>query len=70
MLDLLISILDSLFDLIGDTMVFVIGGTVALGFLVGIPFGIYLTIRDMIYGKKNHKKEKNKLKQSKKTTNK
>ena len=42
----------------------------ALGFLVGIPFGIYLIIRDMIYGKKNHKKEKNKLKQSKKTTNK
>jgi len=29
-----VGILDSLFDLIGDTMVFVIGGTVALGFLV------------------------------------
>ena len=35
-----------------------------------LAVGIYLIIRDMIYGKKNHKKEKNKLKQSKKTTNK
>ena len=65
-----VGILDSLFDLIGDTLVFVIGGTVALGFIVAIPFGIYETIRDMIYGKKKHKKEKDKLKQSKKTTNK
>ena len=33
-----VGILDSLFDLIGDTMVFVIGGTVALGFFSGNTF--------------------------------
>ena len=63
-----VGILDSLFDLIGDTLVFVIGGTVALGFIVAIPFGIYETIRDMITGSKKHKKVK--LKQNKKNTNK
>ena len=63
-----VGILDSLFDLIGDTLVFVIGGTVALGLIVAIPFGIYETIRDMIAGNKKHKKVK--LKQNKKNTNK
>jgi len=63
-----VSILDSLFNLIGDALVYVIGGAVALGFIVAIPFGIYETIRDMITGKKNHKKVK--LKQNKKNTNK
>ena len=32
-----VSILDSLFNLIGDTLVYVIGGAVALGFLIAIP---------------------------------
>ena len=64
-----VSILDSLFNLIGDALVYVIGGAVALGFLVAIPFGIYEIIRDMITGKKNHKKEKVKLKQTKKSIN-
>ena len=45
MLDLLVSILDSLFDLIGHTMVYVIGGVMALGIIFGIPFGIYQIIR-------------------------
>ena len=65
-----VNILDSLFNLIGDTLVYVIGGAVALGFLVSIPFGIYETIKDMITGKKNYKKEKVKLKQNKKSINK
>ena len=65
-----VSILDSLFNLIGDTLVYVIGGVVALGFLVAIPFGIYETIRDMITGNKKYEKKKVKLKQNKKTANK
>ena len=64
-----VSILDSLFNLIGDALVYVIGGAVALGFLVAIPFGIYEIIRDMFTGKKNHKKEKVKLKENKKSIN-
>ena len=63
-----VGILDTLFNLIGDTFIYVIGGVVALGFIVAIPFGIYETIRDMIAGSKNHKKVK--LKQNKKNTNK
>ena len=65
-----VGILDTLFNLIGDIFVYVIGGAVALGFLVAIPFGIYENIRDMITGNKNHKKEKVKLKQNKKSINK
>ena len=63
-----VGILDTLFNLIGDTFVYVIGGVVALGFIVAIPLGIYETIRDMIAGNKKHKKVK--LKQNKKNTNK
>ena len=56
MLDLLISILDSLFDLIGHTMVYVIGGVMALGIILGIPFGIYQSIRENLTSKKKFKK--------------
>ena len=56
MLDLLISILDSLFDLIGHTMVYVIGGVMALGIIFGIPFGIYQIIRENLTSKKRFKK--------------
>ena len=56
MLDLLVSILDSLFDLIGHTMVYVIGGVMALGIIFGIPFGIYQTIRENLTSKKRFKK--------------
>jgi hypothetical protein len=44
-----VNILDSLFNLIGDTLVYIIGRAVALGFLVAIPFGIYETIREWIF---------------------
>jgi len=56
MLDLLVSILDSLFDLIGHTMVYVIGGVMALGIIFGIPFGIYQIIRENLTSKKKFKK--------------
>jgi prolipoprotein diacylglyceryltransferase len=56
MLDLLVSILDSLFDLIGHTMVYVIGGVMALGIIFGIPFGIYQSIRENLTSKKKFKK--------------
>ena len=56
MLDLLVSILDSLFDLIGHTMVYVIGGVMALGIIFGIPFGIYQIIRENLTSKKRFKK--------------
>jgi len=56
MLDLLVSILDSLFDLIGHTMVYVIGGVMALGIILGIPFGIYQIIRENLTSKKKFKK--------------
>ena len=56
MLDLLVSILDSLFDLIGHTMVFVIGGVMALGIIFGIPFSIYQSIRENLTSKKKFKK--------------
>jgi len=56
MLDLLVSILDSLFDLIGHTMVYVIGGVMALGIIFGIPFGIYQIIRENLISKKRFKK--------------
>ena len=52
MLDLLVSILDSLFDLIGHTMVYVIGGVMLLGIIFGIPFGIYQSIRENLTSKK------------------
>ena len=52
MLDLLVSILNSLFDLIGHTMVYVIGGVMALGIILGIPFGIYQIIRENLTNKK------------------
>ena len=55
MLDLLVSILNSLFDLIGHTMVYVIGGVMALGIILGIPFGIYQIIRENLTNKKNLK---------------
>ena len=56
MLDLLVSILDSLFDLIGHTMVFVIGGVMLLGIIFGIPFVIYQSIRENLTSKKRFKK--------------
>ena len=56
MLDLLFSILDSLFNLIGHTMVFVIGGVMLLGIIFGIPFGIYQIIRENLTSKKRFKK--------------
>jgi len=55
MLDFLVSILDSLFDLIGHTMVYVIGGVMALGIIFGIPFGIYQIIRENLTSKKDLK---------------
>ena len=55
MLDLLVSILDSLFDLIGHTMVFVIGGVMLLGIIFGIPFVIYQSIRENLTSKKKFK---------------
>ena len=56
MLDLLVSILNSLFDLIGHTMVYVIGGVMSLGIILGIPFGIYQIIRENLTNKKKFKK--------------
>jgi len=56
MLDLLVSIVNSLFDLIGHTMVYVIGGVMALGIILGIPFGIYQIIRENLTNKKKFKK--------------
>ena len=56
MLDLLVSIVNSLFDLIGHTMVYVIGGVMALGIILGIPFGIYQIIRENLTKKKKFKK--------------
>ena len=56
MFDLLASILNSLLDLIGHTMVFVIGGVMALGIILGIPFGIYQIMRENLKSKKKFKK--------------
>jgi len=55
MLDLLFSMLNSLFELIGHTTVYLIGGVMALGFMFGIPFGIYKTLRENFATKKKLK---------------